>query len=990
MNLKINSKRPGRPLLYRSDGVQGMRISAVAAILIFGLAVLPARHLQAQDDYEPFVEPLQVLQKRYYEKAAPQGWDSPLSPATETVLHPGAAKIEPEESVLEKQAEEKIASPTLMSYQQNQALTSTLTQFGYNIFNQVPSTFAPVESIPVPPDYRIGAGDNIIVQLFGKRNVEYRLAVTRDGKVLIPEYGPLKVAGLTFDEVEALITNGFDKRVIGARAVVTMGDLRTIQVRLTGDVLQPGVYTLGGLSTLIDGLLATGGVRTTGSLRKIELIRSGRRISELDLYDLLLRGDVSDDTYLMHNDTIFVPSIGDIVTVGGEVQRPGIYELVGEVTLEEVIDMAGGLLPSASLLKSHIERIQGQSRILIDFRKTQTDSEMRSILETPVRSGDFLRVLPIHDSLQLAVQFDGHLKRPGAYQFHPGTRFSDIVSNVSALLPGADLDFALIKREQQGTLRTEVLYFEPAEAMRSPGGRSDPLLQARDRVFIFKLGSDRAEAVADIVRELDLQRSDRRPASNIDTFGAIRFTGRLPLAAGSALVDVVSLAGGLLPGTDLHYGLIARTAYPGREVILRSFSLQAAIASPETDMNTKILPGDRVYFFDDKIERSQLIDAELKRLRLQSNFGQQEMLVGILGEVLHPGTYPLEPKMRASDLLCAARNLSRKAYGLRAELSRFDHSLDGQSVVEHHSLESSQLLQLCEYKRSSRLAHEHGLADSKVQLLYKDDVINPILQPMDQLTFTEKQGWHEKTTVRLSGEVLHPGDYVINRGETLCQVLNRAGGLSNDAFAFGASFSRRSTLEMQKRTFDELHGQLDELMIELSLSHSARNEEKHSRDFGDKQDYLKAIRQLEWSEPDGRLIIDLEEIMTCKEKHDLVLEDGDHLDVPRRPEFVQVAGQVYVPTSHQYRKDRKIGDYLKLSGGHTVLGRLKDTYVIQPNGEVLNYSGRRSSSRITKKMVMPGAKIYVPLNVDRMNTTERLQSWTGSLIQAAILAGIAL
>ncbi len=137
-------------------------------------------------------------------------------------------------------------------------------------------------------------------------------------------------------------------------------------------------------------------------------------------------------------------------------------------------------------------------------------------------------------------------------------------------------------------------------------------------------------------------------------------------------------------------------------------------------------------------------------------------------------------------------------------------------------------------------------------------------------------------------------------------------------------------------------------------------------------------------------MIDLPGVLKCRGRSDLALEDGDALVVPTEPDFVQVAGQVYVPTSHLYDDDRKIADYIELSGGHTTLGELKHAYVIQANGEVLNYKGSRTSSTIARKTVSPGARIYVPLNVDRMNGTEKAQTWVQTLVNSAILAGVLL
>ena len=267
---------------------------------------------------------------------------------------------------------------------------------------------------------------------------------------------------------------------------------------------------------------------------------------------------------------------------------------------------------------------------------------------------------------------------------------------------------------------------------------------------------------------------------------------------------------------------------------------------------------------------------------------------------------------------------------------------------------------------------------------------NPVLRPMDQLVITEKSGWVEHASVTLSGEVMRPGVYAIDRGETLCEVILRAGGATEDAYIFGAQFSRESVREMQQKTLDELHDQLDDLMVELSLSQGFQKDSKSPSEFGSKQDYMKTIRQLERAQATGRMVVDLSQLKKCGNKYDVALEDGDALTVPRTPDYVQVAGQVYVPTSHLYDEDRKIADYVELSGGQTLLGRLDNTYVVQANGEVLNYAGSRNSSKIAKASVMPGARIYVPLDVDRMNDTEKAQTWVDTLVRSAILAGIVL
>lgn len=944
-----------------------------------------------KDGYVPYIESLETTQSRAYVKAAPSGQDELPQESSSFLVSEVVATPPAEESTLERFAEEQSGPLTLEETQQDQLLSTDLEQYGYSIFKQMSSGQAATNGSPVPAGYRLGPGDNIIVQLFGKRNVEYQLVVTRDGDILVPEYGPVKVNGLTFDELEQLLTDGFERRVIGAKAVVTMGDLRSIQIRLSGDVVQPGIYNVSGLSTLMDALLTTGGVERTGSLRDIQLVRNGKRVANLDLYDLLQRGMSKDEHYLQHNDTIFVPPIGKIVYVGGEVQRPAIYELANERTVDQVIAMAGGTLPTASLEHSIIERIQNNgTRTLLDFSALATKNKDVNILKTPIRNGDFLRILALEDELEDVVLLSGHVKRPGAYQFRQGMRVSDIVANIDMLLPGADVDFLLLKREQKNTLRTEVLYASLIDAIAAPGSHKDLTLQARDELRVFNLANQRSDSVKAIIQELQVQGSNQRPSRLIKLNGAVRYSGTLPLQENAKLLDIIAFGGGTKTGADLHYGIIARTLYPSRDIRAIPFNLTAALAGPNGSENLEIAPGDRVYVFDADSSREQLIKNEINALRSQASYGNDEQLVSVLGQVEHAGTYPMVSGMRASDLLCAANGLTRKAYALGAQLSRVTNHVTGDNRVEHISLDSAGLLEICNLNRaaaSDRATKEQRIA---LQASYANDLTNPKLSAMDQLTFAEKSGWVERATVTLSGEVRYPGVYAIDRDETLCAVLARAGGITEDAYTFGAVFTRTSIRELQQQTVNELQAQLDDLMIELSLSHSYNNDDKTSDEWAGKQDYLKTIRQIERAEATGRMVINMGKILDCHKRYDVVVQNGDELLVPTIPGFVQVAGQVYVPTSHLHSEDRRISDYVELSGGHTVLGRLRDTYVIQANGEVLNFKGSRSSSKIARKKVMPGARIYVPIDVDRMNGTEKAQTWVSSLIQSAILAGLIL
>ena len=232
-----------------------------------------------------------------------------------------------------------------------------LKPFGYDLFEGVPSTFAPVSDIQVPMDYIVGPGDTLEIQLYGNEPSSYELTVERDGRINFPKLGPIMVSGMTFDAARQTIEQRVAKQLIGSHVSVTMGNLRSIRVFVLGEAEKPGSYTVSGLSTMTNALFVSGGVKKIGSLRNIELKRNGRLITTLDLYDLLLHGDTSGDRLLLPGDVIFIPPIGNIVSVYGAVRRPAIYELKGEKTAEQAIELAGGLLPDADAKLGQLERI---------------------------------------------------------------------------------------------------------------------------------------------------------------------------------------------------------------------------------------------------------------------------------------------------------------------------------------------------------------------------------------------------------------------------------------------------------------------------------------------------------------------------------------------------------------------------------------------------------------------------------------------------------
>ena len=710
--------------------------------------------------------------------------------------------------------------------------TAALKPFGYDLFAGTPLTFAPVTDVPVPAEYVVGPGDRLEVQLFGNTKARYSLVVNRDGRVMFPELGPIAVSGLPIDEARARIGQRVAEQMIGTQATVTMGDLRTIRVFVLGEAERPGSYTVGGLATMTNALFACGGVKTIGSLRNIQLKRNGRVISRLDLYDLLLNGDTSDDARLLPGDVIFIPPVATTVGIAGEVRRPAIYELKGEASAADLLYLGGGLTPEADPRLATLERIdERRQRVVIDV--DLSDPQQRG---ARLRTGDILRIPGVRPTYSNAVSVEGHVVRPASVQYRRGLRLTDLLPTVDDLKPNADQRYILIRREEPGTRRIEVLSADLAEAWRAPRSEADPLLMARDRVYAFDLAT-------------------------------------------------------------------------GRRAIL---------------------------------------DPLLQELRLQAVSTEPSQIVRVSGRVRVPGEYPLEPGMTVSDLIRAGGGLSEEAYGGEADLARYE--------VRDGATRKTDVFKIDLQRAVAR-----------------DPSADLVLSPFDFLVVKEISQWSSTETIRLEGEVRFPGEYPIERGETLRSVIDRAGGLTLLAFPQGSVFTRETLKEREKRQMEILADRLKQDLGTLALQGaqaSGPGAQQASETLVIGQSLLADLRN---TEPVGRLVIDLDRILAAESGSsvDVILKDGDVLRVPKTAQEVTVIGEVQNSTSHLYDPSLDRDGYIRLSGGTTQKADDKRIYVVRANGSVEAGGGsrwfRNSSS------IQPGDTIVVPLDAERMRP---LPLWT--------------
>jgi polysaccharide export outer membrane protein len=416
-----------------------------------------------------------------------------------------------------------------------------LKPFGYDLFEGVPSTFAPVSDIQVPGDYIVGPGDTLDIQLFGNEPETYELTVERDGRIYFPKLGPIMVSAMSFIEARTLIEQRVAKQMIGSHVSVTMGDLRSIRVFVLGEAKKPGSYTVGGLSTMTNALFVSGGVKKIGSLRNIQLKRNGHLVTTLDLYDLLLHGDTSGDRQLLPGDVIFIPPIGNTVSVDGAVERPAIYELKTEKTVAEAIDIAGGLTPDADAKLGQLERILPSK--LRQMRNV--DLTVASSRAIELDNGDKLKVPEIRPTLENSIQLTGYVFRPGAFEYRAGLRLSDVLDSFDELRPNADPHYIMIRREVPPEEKVEVVSADLKRALAARGSEADPELRPRDQIFVFDLSASRDRILQPVIRTLSLQATPDDPEQIVSIDGRVKAPGRYPLEPSMHVSDLIRAGGSL-------------------------------------------------------------------------------------------------------------------------------------------------------------------------------------------------------------------------------------------------------------------------------------------------------------------------------------------------------------------------------------------------------------------------------------------------------------
>ena len=480
-------------------------------------------------------------------------------------------------------------SDTLLGY--------PLPIYGASLFVNAPTTFAPADRIPVTSNYVIGPGDELLIRAWGQIDFDVHARVDRNGSIFIPKVGNLNVSGLKYEQLQGFLTSQISRIYRNFDLNVTMGDLRSIDIFVVGQALQPGRFTVSSLSTLANAIFASGGPAPNGSMRRIQLKRGVKVVTEFDLYDLLIKGDKSHDVTLLPEDVIYYPPVGPQVAIGGQVNTPAVYELKGGTSLGDLVNLAGGLINTAYGGKVFVEEILNRNSRRVDEVALDTAGMAR-----PMNDGDLVNFVPLSPKFENAVTLRGNVSSPGRYPWHEGMRVSDLIPSreflitreywkvqnqlgVESQVPGAhpsgaqndvrrtipdiNWDYAVVQRMDAQDMSTTLVPFNLGLAVLEHDSANNVPLRPSDVVTIFSQG--------------DLRVPELKQTKFVRLTGEFAAAGVYRVKPGQHLRDLIHEAGGLSPSAYLYGSYFTRESVRAEQ----QARLNKLIAESERDLNRR-------------------------------------------------------------------------------------------------------------------------------------------------------------------------------------------------------------------------------------------------------------------------------------------------------------------------------------------------------------------------------------------------------------------
>jgi protein involved in polysaccharide export with SLBB domain len=837
------------------------------------------------------------------EQAVLSGANQPHAPAVRALQT--SVGVDDSDRTFRKKPNPYAMVPSLYDlYEQSPAQGRRLERFGAGVFEHSSGNVDQLPmDVPVGPDYVIGPGDGLNVDLWGSVSQRLQRVVDREGRLSLPEVGTVLVSGKTLGQVQQTLQKQLRNEFRDVETDVSLARLRTVRVYVVGDVANPGAYDVSSLSTPLNALYMAGGPTSRGSLRVVRHYRGKELVEDVDLYDLLLHGVHSDLKRLESGDTIQVPPARPQIAVDGMVRRPALYELLDEKSLDEVLELAGGVLPSGALRHIEIERVQAHQNhtmLSVDLPDADTaDQVSKALASFKVQDGDKIRIFPILPYSQQTVYLDGHVFRPGKYGYREGMKVSDLLHSFSDMLPEPSHRHAEIIRLSAPDFRPAVVAFNLDEAVKGDP-KGDLLLQPLDTVRIFS-------------------RYDFEDPPEVTVSGEVRRPGVHRTSGDLHIRDAVYLAGGLTTDALLSDAQVFRHQNEKTEVV--SVNLEAALRGDAAN-NLLLQPRDRL-----------IIHRDLAKADPAS--------VQIEGEVARPGKYPLGEGMTATELVRLAGGFKRDAYIDLADLSRYVIQDGAKLQGQHDQIE---------------IAKAFGSPTTDVPL-----------RDGDTLTIRPIAGFNNiGATVAIKGEVMHPSVYGIKEGEHLSSVLKRAGGFGPDSYPQGIVLSRDSLRMMEEQNRVDLISRLQAESAnqpKYKPGTSPAEAALVSQSASIQQQQL--IDRLKNEPPVGRLVVHINGDISKWQNgsEDVELRKGDVIVIPKRPTQVMVTGQVFNPTSITYVPGKNASWYLRQSGGASELANKKSIFVVRADGSVVGHEGLGDGfwrQNVLSTVLRPGDTVVVP------------------------------
>jgi len=766
--------------------------------------------------------------------------------------------------------------------------------YGAGLFSNVPSTFAPLDMTPVPPDYIIGPGDELRIRVWGQVSFQNNVRVDRSGEIFLPQVGPVHVAGMPYSMHDAHLRGAIGRIFHNFDLSADVGQIRAIQIYVSGEARRPGVYTVSSLSSLVDALFASGGPSVQGSMRRIQLRRSGAVVTEFDLYGLLVHGDKSKDVKVESGDVIFIPPSGPQAAVTGSVHNPAIYELRADEPLASLLANAGGVSSVAAAARVSIERIENHSA-----RRAMEVAYDDDGLATLLADGDLVRVYSMTPIYRKTVILRGNTANSGRFAWRPGMRISDLIPDKESLITRN----YWWRRAQLGLPAPE---FEPIPGL-------DNLRQPADNHAIT------------MQRSLQENKSAlNHPRYQQEHPGYQQGQSEYPQGQGEYQQGQ----------SDYPQGQEGQGGYQKEQPGYQH-------GQPEYQQD-------------------------------QSGF-QQNQNIGA--------------QQRAGNSSLAAAQSSSAGRFLppaqRTEVRALAPEIDWDyAVIERLDLESLKTVLLP--FDLGKLVLQHDLSQDLE--LEAGDVVSIFSEADIRVPLA-----HQTKTVTLDGEFAHAGVYSVHPGETLRDLVERAGGLTPNAYLFGSEFTRQSTRAVQQARIDEyvqslgMEIQRGYLAMVSSSASSAQDLTSAASAQNSEQALLASLRQIRAT---GRVVLRFApEARAASSIPGIPMEDGDRFVVPPIPATVNVVGAVYDQNSFLCEPGKRAGAYLQLAGGPNRDADWRHEFIIRADGEVVSRNKGKTvweSSQFNNLRINPGDTIIVPEKSFKPSALRGVIDWSQMFSQFAL------